>query len=52
MAFQMLAVIILGVFGGFKLDSWLDLSLPVFTVVLSVLSVGISIYLVTRDLLK
>jgi len=52
MAFQMLAVIILGVFGGFKLDSWLDLKLPVFTVVLSVLSVGISIYLVTRDLLK
>jgi len=48
----MLAVILLGVFGGFKLDAWLRLELPVFTVILSVLSVGISIYLVTRDLLK
>jgi len=51
MAFQMLAIILAGVFGGFKLDGWLH-SKPFFTIGLSILAVFLSIYYVTRDLLK
>ena len=51
MAFQMLAIILLGMFAGYKLDVWVN-SKPVFTVILSLLSVIIAIYVVTKDLLK
>jgi len=51
MAIQMVVIIILGVFGGYKLDEWLNTG-PFLTVVLSLLSVIISIYLVTKDLIK
>lgn len=50
--FQMLAIILLGVFGGVKLDQWLKLEAPVFTVILSVLSVVLAIYYAVKDLLK
>jgi hypothetical protein len=52
LAFQMLAIIAVGVFGGVKLDAWLNLRFPIFTVVLSVLSVILSIYQAIRGLLK
>jgi F0F1-type ATP synthase assembly protein I len=51
-AFQMLIIILIGVFGGIKLDAWLKLSVPVFTIILSLLSVILAIYTVTKDLLK
>ncbi len=51
-ALQMLVIILLGVFGGVKLDEWLNLQFPVFTVILSLLSVTIAIYSVVKDLLK
>ena len=51
-AFQMLIIILVGVFGGIKLDEWLKLTVPVFTIVLSIMAVILSIYTVTRDLLK
>ena len=51
-AFQMLVIILAGVFGGIKLDQWLGLKTPVFTVILSLLSVILAIYYVTRDLLR
>ena len=51
-ALQMLVIILLGVFGGVKLDEWLNLSIPVFTVILSLLSVVLAIYTVTKDLIK
>jgi F0F1-type ATP synthase assembly protein I len=51
-AFQMLIIILIGVFGGVKLDQWTGLSVPVFTIVLSILAVILAIYTVTRDLLK
>ena len=51
-AFQMLVIILIGVFGGIKLDEWLKLNFPVFTIILSILSVILAIYTVTRDLLK
>lgn len=51
-AFQMLIIILIGVFGGIKLDGWLKTRVPVFTIVLSILSVVLAIYTVTKDLLK
>jgi len=51
-AFQMVAIILLGVFGGMKLDSFLNLKFPLFTVLFSILSVFLSIYTVIKDLLK
>jgi F0F1-type ATP synthase assembly protein I len=50
-AFQMLAIILILVFAGYKLDGWLHTK-PVLTVVFSFGSVIIAIYSVTRDLLK
>jgi len=52
MGTQMLVTIGLGVFTGVKLDRWLELKFPVFTVVLGLLSVVVAIYLSVRDLLK
>jgi F0F1-type ATP synthase assembly protein I len=52
MGTQMLITIGLGVFLGIKLDKWLQLKFPVFTVVLSLLSVFAAIYLAVKDLLK
>lgn len=51
-AMQMLIIILLGVFGGIKIDEWLNMNFPVFTVVLSIMSVILAIYSVTKDLLK
>lgn len=51
-AFQMLAIIIIGVFGGYKLDAWLNMSFPVFTLLLSIISVVLAIYSVVKDLLN
>jgi hypothetical protein len=52
LAFQMFAIIGLGIFGGVKLDQWLNLRFPVFTVLLSILSVSAAIYTAVKDLLK
>ena len=49
--FQMLAIILLGVFGGVKIDQWLKLGAPVFTVILSLLSVILAIYYAVKDFL-
>lgn len=51
MAVQMLVIILLGVLAGFKLDQWLHTK-PILTVVLSLASVVLAIYFVTRDLLR
>lgn len=48
----MLVIILAGVFGGIKLDQWLELTTPVFTIILSILSVVLAMYYVTRDLLR
>jgi len=48
----MLAIILLGVWGGIKLDEWIKFEFPVFTVVLSMVSVVLAIYYVVKDLLK
>jgi ATP synthase protein I len=51
MGIQMLVIILAGVFGGYKLDQWLHTG-PFLTIILSVLSVFIAIYSITRDLIK
>lgn len=51
-ALQMLAIILLSAFAGVKLDAWLKIRLPVFTITLSLAGVIIAIYQVTKDLLK
>jgi F0F1-type ATP synthase assembly protein I len=52
LAFQMFAIIGLGIFGGVKLDEWANIGFPVFTVLLSIISVAAAIYTAVKDLLK
>ena len=52
LAFQMLAIILVGVFGGMKLDQIISWDFPVFTVVLSILGVFGSMFFAVKDLLK
>ena len=52
LAFQMFAIIGLGIFGRVKLDQSLKLKFPVFTVLLSIISVAAAIYTAVKDLLK
>jgi F0F1-type ATP synthase assembly protein I len=51
-AFQMIAIILLGVYGGIQLDKLVRMEFPLFTVLLTVLSVILSIYYVIHDLIK
>lgn len=51
-AFQMLAIILVGVYAGVKLDNLVKIKFPVFTVVLSLGSVSLAIYTVVKDLIK
>ena len=50
-ATQMLVIILVGVFGGYKLDGLFH-TRPILVVVFSILSVALAIYSVTRDLLR
>jgi hypothetical protein len=50
MAFQMIIIIGLGVLGGIKLDDWLHLRFPLFTIFLSITAVALSIYYFIKDL--
>ena len=52
MATQMGITIFLGVWGGMKLDEKFPHDIPIFTLVLSMVSVVLAIYLVIKDFLK
>jgi hypothetical protein len=52
LAFQMAAIIFIGVFGGLKLDAYLKWNFPIFTLVFSVLSVVVAVYSAIKDFLK
>ena len=52
LAIQMLAIILLGTWGGIKLDSLFNFNLPVFTVFLSLASVALAIYFAVKDFIK
>ena len=49
LGFQMVAIMLVGVFGGIRLDKWLNTGFPVFTIVLSFLSVVVAIYIGLKD---
>ncbi len=50
--FQMAFIIFLFTYGGYKIDGWLGMKIPVFTVVLSMLSIVVSIYYFIKDVSK
>jgi len=52
LAFQMMFIILAGVFGGVELDKWLGWKFPVFTVAFSILAVILAIYYAIKDFLK
>jgi ATP synthase protein I len=51
-AFQMIGIILITVWGGVKLDTLTGWHTPVFTIVLSLLGVFAAIYTVIKDFLK
>lgn len=52
LAFQMIAIIVGGAFGGKALDAWLELSFPVFTLVLTIISVIGAVFYGMRELFR
>jgi ATP synthase protein I len=51
-AFQMAALILLGYWVGGKIDAWLDLRIPIFTIILIVSFIVLSIYSLIKSLPK
>jgi len=52
LAIQMGVIIGGGCYGGYKLDEHYQNKTPVWTIVLSLVSIGISMYLVLKDFIK
>ena len=52
LAFEMIAIMAFGVFAGYKIDEWLQLSFPAFTLALMILSVIAAIYHAIKNFLK
>ena len=48
----MIAIILAGVFGGIKLDQVVRWEFPVFTLVLTIIAVVLSMYYAVKDLIK
>ena len=51
-AFQMLVIMLAGVFGGRELDKWVEWEFPVFTLTLTILAVFLAIYTVIKDFIR
>jgi len=47
----MLAIMLIGVFGGLKLDDWIG-TRPIFTIIITLLAVIFSIYYAIKDFIK
>jgi F0F1-type ATP synthase assembly protein I len=52
LAFQMIVVILLVLYGGMKLDQYLEREFPLFTILGAILGVFLSLYFALKDLLK
>lgn len=52
MVFQMAAIIGIGTYGGIKLDEKFKKEFPLFTVILSLLSVFIALYVVIKQVMN
>jgi F0F1-type ATP synthase assembly protein I len=48
----MIAIILIGVFGGIKLDELVKWEFPVFTLILTILAVVLSMFYAVRDLIR
>ncbi|MBK5286475.1 MAG: AtpZ/AtpI family protein [Bacteroidia bacterium] len=48
----MLVIIFAGTYGGLRLDKTLSFKFPLFTIVLSLLSVAVAIWLAVKDFSK
>jgi ATP synthase protein I len=51
-AFQMIFIILVGVYIGIKLDEFFTNGLPIFTLIFSLLSVSLAIFYVIKDFIK
>ena len=51
LGFEMLGIIVFGVWGGHKLDSYSARQFPLWTVIFSLMAVFIALYLVIKDLI-
>ncbi len=49
---QMAVIIGGGCYGGYKLDEYYNNTTPVFTIILSLLSIAIAMYIVLKDFIK
>ncbi|MGV8133814.1 MAG: AtpZ/AtpI family protein [Mangrovibacterium sp.] len=52
LAFEMMLIMAAGVFAGYKIDRWLELSFPAFTLGLMILSVIGATFYAIRNFLK
>ena len=52
LAFEMIAIMGLGVFAGIKIDDWLNLNFPVFTLTLMIISVIGAILYAIKNFIK
>lgn len=52
LAFEMIAIMGLGVFAGYKIDGWLHMKFPVFTLVLMILSVIGAIFYALKNFIN
>ncbi|MEQ8325139.1 MAG: AtpZ/AtpI family protein [Vicingaceae bacterium] len=49
-ALRMIVIILVGVYAGMKLDEYLAYERPYITMLLSVLSVGVAMWIIIRDI--
>jgi len=52
LAFQILGIFLIGVFGGYKLDTFLNFKLPVFTILFSLIAIALVIYISIKDFIN
>lgn len=52
MVFQMAVIIGGGCFAGYKLDEYYKPEKPVFTIILSLVSIALAMYVVLKDFIK
>ncbi len=52
LAFKLIVIVLAGFFAGMKLDELLNLKLPVFTLVLALSGLFLSLYVIIKDLNK
>ncbi|MBS1636407.1 MAG: AtpZ/AtpI family protein [Bacteroidetes bacterium] len=52
LATQMAVIIGGGCYGGYKLDQYFRNTTPVYTIILSLVSIAIALYLVLKDFIK